>query len=102
EPRIGVILAEPAEIMVERVESGGGEDARLAQRAAEHAPRPRRARDVALLPGEKAADRAAEPLRQRDRDEIEGRREGPERRARGRRGVEEPRAVEIARNAERT
>ena len=39
QPRIGVILGEPLEIVVERVEPGRGEHAGLAHRAAEHAPR---------------------------------------------------------------
>src|SRR3954452_127748 len=38
--RVDVILDEPSEIMVERVEARGRENAGLAHRSAEHAPRP--------------------------------------------------------------
>ena len=39
-PCIGVILGEPLEVMVERPQPGRRENARLAHRAAKHAPRP--------------------------------------------------------------
>ena len=58
------------------------------------------ARDRLAFPGEDAADRATQPLRQRDRDEIEGRGQLGEAAAGGDRGVEQPGAIEIARHPE--
>ncbi len=40
QPRVGVVLREAGDMMVERVEPGGGENAGLPHRAAEHAARP--------------------------------------------------------------
>ena len=70
-----MIFGEPRDIVVERIKPGGGEDARLPHRPAKHAPRAPGLRDVVVAAGEHAADRAAEAFRQRDRNEIEGRRE---------------------------
>ena len=61
---------------------------------------PRRARDVVAAAGEHAADRAAEPLGQRYRDEVEGRGQLGEGVPGGGGGVEQARAVEIALDAE--
>src|SRR5438067_2298380 len=47
----------------ERVQPGGGEDARLPHRAAEHAAYAHGARNLCCVAGEDTADRAAEPLR---------------------------------------
>ena len=72
----------------------------LAHRAAEHPPvADERASTSLARAGEHRAARAAEPLRQRDRDEVE--RRGQRRRvvAAGGRGVEQPRAVEVGRDA---
>ena len=71
-PRIGVIFGKPLKIMVERPEPGGCKDARLAHRAAEHAPCANRPGNVPAASGDHAADRATQPFRQRDRNEIEG------------------------------
>ena len=62
QPRVGVILDEPGEVVIERVEAGGSENAGLAHRAAEHAPRPQGAGDVVLAAGDQATDRAARAL----------------------------------------
>src|SRR5438045_3395674 len=63
EAGIGVVFREPRHIVVECVEPGGGEDARLPHRAAEHAAYAHGARNPCCVAGENAADRAAEPLR---------------------------------------
>ena len=63
EAGIGVVFREPRHIVVERVQPGGGEDARLPHRAAEHAAYAHGARNPCCVAGENAADRAAEPLR---------------------------------------
>ena len=98
-PRMRVIVRQPSHVMVERVEAGGREDAGLPHRAAEHAPVRACARAIsAARPGEQRAARRAEPLRQRDRDEVERRREHGGRRARRDRGVPDPRAVEKRRD----
>jgi len=58
-----VILDEPREIVVEGVEAGGGENARLPHRAAEHPPSPPGPHDPGVTAGDQAPDRTSEPLR---------------------------------------
>src|SRR5919109_1974357 len=99
-PRVRMILGKAGEIIVESVKAGRRENSGLAHRAAKHPPRTVRAGDIIATPGDHATDRATKPLRQRDRDEIEGSSElgqGPSARCRG---IEEARAIEIARKAE--
>ena len=99
EAGIGVVFREPRHIVVERVQPGGGEDARLPHRAAEHAAYAHGTRDPCFVAGEDAADGAAAPLRQRDRHEIEGPRQFGQAEPACGSGVEQPRAVEIGGNA---
>ena len=50
EPRIVVVFAEPRQVVVERIEAGGGENARLPHRAAEHPPSAPSAHNSGVLP----------------------------------------------------
>src|SRR6476659_11146551 len=90
-----VVIGEPLDVVVERVQHCGGGDAGLPQRTAEEElPLPgalyrlRRA-------GEDRAERAAEPLREADRDRVCERSPGRGLDAGSDRGVEETRAVEV-------
>ena len=73
--RVGVILGQPRDVVLERVEAGGGEDAGLAHAAAEHLAPAVRAVDERLRAREQRADRRAEPLGQADADGVERRRQ---------------------------
>src|SRR5216683_360044 len=99
EPGIGMILWQPRQIVLERVEPRGGDDAGLAQRAAEHAPRAHSALDIGHPPGDDAADRAAEPLRQGDGNEVERRRQLDKRAVGGGHHIEQPGAIEVTGDA---
>ena len=69
-PRARVVVGEPLDVVVERVEHRGRGDARLAQRAAEEELPLPRALDRLRRAGEDRAERAAEPLREADRDGV--------------------------------
>ena len=69
-----VILREPLDVVVERVDAGRGDDPRLAHRSAELMLVPPRAQHSLRRPGDDRAERAAEPLREADRDRV---RRGP-------------------------
>ena len=90
---------EPVDVVIERVEPGGGQHAGLAHRAAEHPAVADERGDVVARAREHRADGAAEPLGERERDEVE--RRGERRRVvAARRGrVEQPGAVEVGRDA---
>ena len=62
-------------MMVDAVQRRRGEEAGLAHRAAEHAAMPRRRGDESARAGQQRAARGAQPLRERDRDQIERRRQ---------------------------
>ena len=99
--RVGVILGEALAVMVDAVQGGGGEEAGLAHRAAEHAALPRRRDDQVARAGEERAAGRAEAFRERDRDQVERRRElGLGDAARDAR-VPQTRAVEEGRDAAR-
>ncbi len=100
QPRVGMVLGKPVEIMVERLEPGGGEDARLSHRATKHPAGAMGPRDVVGAARKNTADRAAQPLRQRDRDQIKGCGEFGEAMPGSDRRIEQPRAVEVAPDAE--
>ncbi len=59
---VRVVLGQPLDVVVERVQAGGGEDAGLAHRAAPHLLVAPGAADQLLRPGEDRADRRAEAL----------------------------------------
>ena len=74
-----VVVGEPLDVVVERVDAGRGDDPRLAHRTAEevlHAPRVRHHLGGA---GEERAERAAETLRETERDGVEAARRSPRR-----------------------
>src|SRR5262249_14033792 len=95
------ILGERRDMVVERIEAGGGEDARLPHRTAEYPAGLHGAGDVGGAAGDDAADRAAEALRQCDRCEIERPRQFGKADARRDRRIEEAGAVEITSDAAR-
>ena len=70
--RARVVVGEPLDVVVERVDAGGRDDPGLAHRAAEEVLlRARRAPDHLGRAGEHGAERAAEPLREAERDGVE-------------------------------
>ena len=73
--RVGVIVGQAFDVVGERVRPRGREDARLAHRAAGHAPVPMGALDEVLRAGEHRAGRGAETLAERQRDEVESARQ---------------------------
>ncbi len=94
-PRALVVVGEPLDVVVERVERRRGHDPRLAHRAAEAELLHPGALDQLGRAGEDGAERTAEPLREADRDRVgEAAVRGGRHAARDRR-VEEPRAVEV-------
>ena len=94
-PGAPVVVGEPVDVVVERVQAGGRDDPRLAHRAAEQVLQPPRVAHHLVTAGEHRAERAAEPLREAERDRVEARADlldlDPERHRR----VQEPRAVEM-------
>ena|SRR6266540_3717649 len=90
-----MVLGEPLDVMIEGVQAGGCEDPDLSHRTAGHpAITHCRADDVAG-PGENRSPRRAEPLRQGDRDEVEGFGAAGRSMTAGDGGVEQARAVEV-------
>ncbi len=94
-PRACVVVGQPLDVVVERVEHRGRGDARLPERAAEEELALPGALDRLGGAGEDRAERAAEPLREADRDGVGERSPGRRLDAGRDRGVEEPRAVEV-------
>ena len=94
-PRARVVVGEPVDVVIERVDAGRRDDPRLAHRAAEEVLEPRAPRHQLREPGDERAERAAEALREAERDRVEAarrsRRRDPERDG----GVQQPRAVEV-------
>ena len=93
--RVAVIVGQPLDVMLERVEAGGGEDAGLAHAAAEHLADAVHAVDELRRAADQRADRRAEALRQAERDGVEPLHPARRRDAAGDDGVEQPRAVEV-------
>ena len=79
----GVVVGEPVDVVVERVEAGRSHDPGLAHRPAEEVLLAPRALHQLARAGEQRAERAAEPLREAERHRVEARRDRPraERRA---------------------
>ena len=100
EPGVRVVVGQAVEMVVEGVVGGRGEDADLAHRAAGHPPVADRAVDEGPRAREHRAARRAEPLRERDVDDVERPRQLRERHAQRGRGVPESRAVEERRQLE--
>ena len=61
QPGVGVVVGEPRDVVVERVEAGRREDARLPHRAAEHAAAPRTAAAISRLCCRRARCRPGSP-----------------------------------------
>ena len=93
--RARVILGEPVDVVVERVERRRGDDAGLAERAAEQVLALPRAFDQLGGAGERGTHRTAEPLREADGHRVGTPRPFRRRQAGTDGGVEEPRAVEM-------
>src|SRR5258706_15153904 len=95
-----MIVAQPLEVVVERVEARGGEDPGLPHRSTQHASVPDAARDELLRSREERSARRAQALGKRHADEVEGLGEVRELRAGRSRDVPEGYAtVEGARSA---
>jgi hypothetical protein len=90
-----VVLGKPLDVVVERVDPGRGDDPRLPHRAAEEMLAAPRLQHQRFRPGEERAERAAEPLREAERDRVEVPADLRRRRAARHRRVHEPRAVEV-------
>ena len=67
----GVVVGEPLDVVVERVDAGRRDDPRLAHRAAEEVLQPPRLSHHLGRAGEQRAERAAEALREAERDGVE-------------------------------
>ena len=92
-PRAGVVVGEPLDVVVERVEPGGRDDPGLAHRAAEAVLLDPRAAISSARAGDQRAERAAEPLREAERDGVG---EAPRSRAGGDAGARRPRSASRA------
>ena len=99
--RARVVLGEPFDVVVERVDAGGRDDARLPHRSAEQVLLPPGALDQLVRAGEQRSERAPEPLREAERHRVEARRRSRRRDAGRNRGVEEACAVEVHRRRRR-
>src|SRR5207244_5352804 len=94
-PGAGMVVREAVDVVVERIDARGRDDPRLAHRTAEEVLEPPRLPHPLARAGDQRAERAAEPLREAERDRVEatgdlGRRDP------GRdRGVHEAGSVEV-------
>ncbi|HTU79805.1 MAG TPA: hypothetical protein VMF09_13705 [Solirubrobacteraceae bacterium] len=93
--RVVVVFGQALDVVLERIQAARGEDARLAQRAAQHLlPAPRLADQLARA-GEHRAHRRAEALREVDPGGVEAAGAVARGHAGREDGVEQPRAVEV-------
>ena len=93
--RVLVVVGEPLDVVVERVQAAGGHDPRLPERAAHLLlPAPRLVDQLARA-GEHGAHRRAEALREVEPGGVEAARELRRARARGHHRVHQPRAVHV-------
>ena len=90
-----MVVGEPVDHVLERVDAGRGDDAGLAHAAAEHLAVAPRLGDELLRAAEHGADRAAQALREAERDRVAVRREAGDRDAELHGGVEDARAVDV-------
>ena len=93
--RVGVVVGQPLDVVVERVQAGRGDHARLAHRAAPHLLVAPRLGDQLRRAGQHGADRRAEALGQVDPGGVEA--VGVRARLHAARddGVHQPRAVQV-------
>ncbi|GCC47979.1 hypothetical protein chiPu_0031960, partial [Chiloscyllium punctatum] len=94
-PRIGVVVGKAVDMMIERVDAGGGTDAGLPHRAAEPLLPAPDVVDERSGAGDDAADRRAEALGEVDPGRIPARRHVARRDAGGDGRVQQPRAVHV-------
>src|SRR3954468_11428547 len=92
-----VVLGQARDVMLERVEPGGGDDARLAHGAAEHLLPAPRLLDEGRRAGQARADRGAEALGEVQPRAVEAAGPFGGIDAAGHHGVHQPRAVEMGR-----
>jgi hypothetical protein len=93
----GVIVGEPLDVMVERVDAGRGDDARLPHRAAEEVLAAPRLRHQLVRAGDQRAQRTAQPFREAERDRVERTADARGRDTARDRCVDQARAVEVHR-----
>ena len=96
---VGMILGEPLDVVLEGVEPGRGDDARLPHRTAQDLAGTLRALDHGPGSDQHRPGRRAEPLGQAHRHRVETAAELGHRRPELHRGVEDARAVEVRREA---
>src|SRR5207249_10931154 len=97
--RVAVVAGEPLDVVLERVEAGRGEHARLPHRAAEDLARTARAGDEVAAAKQHGSGRRAQTLRQAARHRVEARAELLYRRVEMHGGIEDARAIETCRKA---
>src|SRR5439155_27267411 len=95
-----VVLGESLDVVLERVDAGGRDDPGLPHRAAEQMLEPARSRHQLPGAGHERAERAAETLRETERDGVEGTADRHRRHTGRDRSIHEPRAVEVTTQAE--
>ena len=69
--RVRMVLGEPVDVVIERVEASGRDDSRLAHRPSEEMLEPARLRHALVRPGDDRPKRTAEALREAERDRVE-------------------------------
>ena len=94
-----MVVAQARQMVLEPVQGGGGEDADLAHRPAEHAAVAQRPGDELARAGEQRPARRAQPLGERHRDHVEGRGEPVDAETGRDRRIPDPCAVEKAGDA---
>ena len=95
-----VVVGEPLDVVVERIQARGRDDPRLAHRAAEEVLLTPCALHQLARAGEQRPEWAAEPLRETERHGVEARGDLRRRNAERDRRIEEPRAVQVDGQAE--
>ena len=93
--RVRVIVGQPLDVMLERVEPGRGKDAGLAHGPSEHLAEPVHAVDECATSDDQGSDGGAEPLRETEGDRVEGARPLRDRDPGRHLGVEDPRPIQV-------
>ena len=92
---VGVVFGQPIDVVLQRVQGCGGQDAGLPHAAAEQLAVPPGLLHQVLGPGQRRADRGAQPLAEADAHGVEVLRPAVGRDAGGHDGVEQPCAVQV-------
>ena len=95
-----MVVREPADMVVERIDARSSHDSRLAHGATEEVLLTPGTLDQLARAGEERAERATEPLGETQRDGVEARGEDRGCDAERGGGVQEPRAVQVHRKPE--